>query len=437
METIKIALLGAGTVGSGVVEVLKKNRYDITQKAGAEIEIKKILVRNPNKPRDFLQGSKIELVDSFENILTDPDIKIVVEVMGGIHPALDYMLDAMKAGKSIVTANKDVLAEFGKDLFDTAEKYNVDFLFEASVGGGIPIIMPLKECLTANKITEILGIVNGTTNFMLTEMSESGADYDAVLKEAQARGFAEADPSADVDGIDAARKAAILSSIAFNSRTQLKDVYIEGISKITSEDIDYAKKLGYVIKLLAVGKENEFGIDTRVHPMFISKNHPIASVNGVFNAIYIRGNVVGEVMFFGPGAGSLPTASAVVADIIDAARDKLQNVSGRVQCTCYENKPHCPIEETSSSYYVRLLVDDLPGVLGKIASVFGDENVSLKSVVQTKKACEDEEHSHAEIVAITHEVKHKKILAAVDRLKNLHCVDEIKNIIRVESGDNL
>ncbi|MBR1419715.1 MAG: homoserine dehydrogenase [Selenomonadaceae bacterium] len=433
MQKMKIALLGAGTVGSGVVEVLRKNFHEISQKANCEIEISKILVRNLNRPRQNLDG--IELVDRFEKILEDPEIKIVVEVMGGIHPALDYMLESMKHGKSVVTANKDAIAEHGKDLFEAAEKFQVDFLFEASVGGGIPIIMPLKECLTANRITEILGIVNGTTNYMLTKMSESHADYDSVLKEAQAKGFAESDPSADVDGLDAARKAAILSSIAFNSRIQLQDVHVEGISKIKLDDIEYAKSLGYVIKLLAVGKETDRGIDVRVHPTFISKDHPLASVNGVFNAIYIRGNAIGEVMFFGPGAGSLPTASAVVADIIEAARGKLNGTFGRVKCTCYDQKPHCPIEETRSSYYVRLLVDDKPGVLGKVATAFGDENVSLRSVVQTKCHASPD-HSHAEIVAITHEVEHRKIIAALERLKNLDSIDEIQSVIRVDSEEN-
>ena len=430
---MKIALLGAGTVGSGVVDVLRKNFHEISQKANCEIEISKILVRNLNRSRQNLDG--IEIVDQFEKILEDPEIKIVVEVMGGIHPALDYMLESMKHGKSVVTANKDAIAEHGKDLFEAAEKFQVDFLFEASVGGGIPIIMPLKECLTANRITEILGIVNGTTNYMLTKMSESHADYDSVLKEAQAKGFAESDPSADVDGLDAARKAAILSSIAFNSRIQLQDVHVEGISKIKLDDIEYAKSLGYVIKLLAVGKETDRGIDVRVHPTFISKDHPLASVNGVFNAIYIRGNAIGEVMFFGPGAGSLPTASAVVADIIEAAHGKLNGTFGRVKCTCYDQKPHCPIEETRSSYYVRLLVDDKPGVLGKVATAFGDENVSLRSVVQTKCHASSD-HSHAEIVAITHEVKHRKIIAALERLKNLDSIDEIQSVIRVDSEEN-
>lgn len=428
-KPIKIALLGSGTVGTGVINVLQENMREITSRIGAPLELARVLVRDSGKRRPQLEG--ISVTDNIEEILDDPEISIVVEVMGGIHPAREYMLRAMDAGKSVVTANKDVVAQFGKDMFDLAEKQDVDFLFEASVGGGIPIITPLKQCLTANRITEVMGIVNGTTNYMLTKMADCGMDYDTVLKEAQEKGYAEADPSADVDGLDAARKAAILSSLAFNTRIQLADVSVEGISKITPMDIEYAKELGYVVKLLAVGKDSpEKGVDVRVHPVFLPSSHPLASVNGVFNAIFIRGNAIGEAMFYGPGAGSLPTASAVVSDVIDVARDIVNKTFGRIRCTCFEEKRLCPLEDTVSSYYVRLLVDDKPGVLGTIATVFGREGVSLKSVVQTKESLVD----HAEIVAITHEVEHRKILCALKALEELPVVDEIRNMIRVESG---
>ena len=349
--------------------------------------------------------------------------------MGGLHPAKEYMLRAMEAGKSVVTANKDVVAQFGQELFDMAEKHDVDFRFEASVGGGIPIIMPLKQCLTANRISEVLGIVNGTTNYMLTKMSEEGMSYDDVLKEAQEKGYAEANPSADVDGLDAARKAAILSSIAFNMRISLADVSVEGITKITPEDISYAKNLGYVVKLLAIGKETDDGINVRVHPVFLPKEHPLASVNGVYNAIFVRGNAIGEAMFYGPGAGSLPTASAVVADIIDVSRDIVTHSFGRLNCTCYREKVLCPIEKTQSSYYVRLLVEDKPGVLGAIATAFGNADVSLQSVIQTQRNGNEQ----AEIVAITHCVSHANILAALGVLKALPVVSEVRNLIRVEN----
>ncbi|RGS74515.1 homoserine dehydrogenase [Mitsuokella sp. AF21-1AC] len=427
-KVIKIGLLGSGTVGSGVIKVLDMNRRQITERVGTPIQIKTVLVRDLTKPRPYLKDLRV--TDDIEEILRDDEIDVVVELMGGLHPAREYMLRAMEAGKSVVTANKDVVAQFGKDMFAMAEQHDVDFLFEASVGGGIPIITPLKQCLTANRITEIMGIVNGTTNYMLTKMTECGSDYDTVLKEAQQKGYAEANPSADVDGLDAARKAAILASLAFNTRIQLEDVSVEGITKITPDDIEYAKDLGYVIKLLAVGKDSkENGVDVRVHPVFLPKSHPLASVNGVYNAIFVRGNAIGEAMFYGQGAGSLPTASAVVSDIIDVSRDIVNRTFGRVRCTCYEKKTLCPIDKTESSYYVRLLVDDKPGVLGAIATAFGDAGVSLKSVIQTRRNVVD----HAEIVAVTHIVEHARIQSALRALQALPVVDEIRNVIRVEN----
>lgn len=427
-KPIKFGLLGSGTVGTGVIRVLQENAREIEERIGAPLELKKVLVRDLGKKRPQLEG--IAVTDNIEEIIGDEEISIIVEVMGGIHPAREYMLKAMEAGKSVVTANKDVVAQFGKDMFERAEKQDVDFLFEASVGGGIPIITPLKQCLTANKLTEVMGIVNGTTNYMLTKMAECGADYESVLKEAQEKGYAEANPSADVDGLDAARKAAILASLAFNTRIQLEDVSVEGITKITPMDIEYASELGYVVKLLAVGKDaGEKGVDVRVHPVFLPKEHPLASVRGVFNAIFVRGNAIGEAMFYGPGAGSLPTASAVVSDVIDVARDIVNGTFGRIRCTCFEKKKLCPLDDTESSYYVRLLVDDKPGVLGTIATVFGNEGVSLKSVVQTKQSIAD----HAEIVAITHMVEHRKMLCAVKVLEGLPVVDEIRSMIRVEN----
>ena len=422
----KIALLGAGTIGGSVIKVLRDNKDIISQRAGTEIQIKNILVL----PREIqkLQEQGLPATNNYDEILDDPEIDIVVEVMGGLSPAKEFALRAMAKGKSVVSANKDVVAQFGNELFDAAEKNHVDYLFEASVGGAIPVIMPLKRSLTSNRVTEILGVVNGTTNYMLTKMTEDGADYDTVLKEAQAKGYAEANPAADVEGKDAARKIAILASIAFNSRVKFEDVSIEGITKITPKDIQHAANLGYVVKLLAIGKESDAGIDVRVHPVLLPKAHPLASVNGVFNAIFVRGYPIDEAMFFGPGAG-FPTASAVIADIIEIARGIQTNSVGRFGCTCYNKKPICPLEETVSSYYIRLLVDDKPGVLGAVATTFGDADVSLTSVAQTASTVEN----HAELVVVTHKVKHKKILAAQEALKKLAVVDEISSVMRVES----
>ncbi|SDD38907.1 homoserine dehydrogenase [Sporomusa acidovorans] len=426
MSAINIALLGMGTVGTGIVKVLTNNAHSIAQKVGAPVTIKKILVKNPGKARNVTTDAK--LVTDFEEILSDPDIKLVAEVMGGEVPAKDYMLAALNAGKHVVTANKDVVAKYGRELFEAAEKSHADFLFEASVGGGIPIIRPLKQCLAANKITEIMGIVNGTTNYMLTKMTNDRMDYAEVLAEAQAKGYAESDPTADVGGFDAARKIAILASIGFGARVTVNDVYIEGITNISIEDIEYAKELGFIIKLLAVAKQDDHGINVRVHPAFVSVNHPLAAVNDVFNAIFVKGDAVGETMFYGRGAGELPTASAVAADIIDVARDIRHNVSSQILCTCFDQKPIYPVSKTESPYYIRLLVEDKPGVLAAIAGAFGAQQVSLHSVIQKRKV----EHS-TELVLITYRVSDESIRLAMSTLLGMSIVSKVGNVIRVEA----
>lgn len=428
MHTIKIALLGAGTVGSGVIQALSMNVDIIAGRSGAYIEIKKILVRDAKKQRPEVNG--ILLTDNFDEILDDEEISIVVEVMGGLSPARDYMLRSMAAGKHVVTANKDVIAQHLSELYTAANENTVDFLYEASVGGGIPIIKPLKECLTANKISEIMGVINGTTNYMLTKMTEKHISYDAVLRRAQEKGYAEANPSADVDGLDAARKAAILASLAFDTVIEFEDVSVEGISHITEDDIEYGLNLGYVIKLLAVGRNTDDGIDVRVHPVFLPKTHPLASVNGVFNAVFVRGDVIGDAMFYGRGAGALPTASAVVADIIEVVRDIVSGTTGRMKYRIGERKKLCPVEKTRSSYYLRLVVADEPGVLGEIATTFGRAKVSLKSVIQARWT----EDGDAEIVAVTHVVTHAAASAAAEALRALPVVREVRSLIRVADG---
>lgn len=425
-KTINIALLGLGTVGQGIVNVLKENNHEISQKVGFPINIKTVLVRNIEKAKAF--DDNLNLTTDFSDIINDAEINIVVEVMGGENPARQYMLQALQAKKHVITANKDVVALHGREMFEAATAHKVDFMFEASVGGGIPIIRPLKQCLTANKITEVMGIVNGTTNYMLTKMSNEGMDYTQVLKEAQEKGYAESNPTADVGGLDAARKLAILSSIAFNTKVSLNDVYVEGITKITPDDIKYAKELGYVVKLLAIAKDNvDNGIEVRVHPAFISNKHPLSSVNDVFNAIYINGNAVGEAMFYGRGAGSLPTASAVVADVIDVARNIVHDMSGRILCTCFEDKKIASIDESISSYYIRLLVKDEPGVLALIAGAFGDQKVSLGSVIQKQKL-----NNQAELVLLTGAISDVNIQKALTNIKSLNVVTEVYNVIRVE-----
>ena len=340
------------------------------------------------------------------------------------------MLDALNHGKHVVTANKDVMAKFGRELFAAAEANNVNLLFEASVGGGIPIIRPLKRCLAANRISEVMGIVNGTTNYMLDKMTSSGVDFASVLAEAQAKGYAEADPTADVGGWDAARKIAILASIAFGTRVSLDDVSVEGITGIEPEDIDYGRELGYVVKLLAIAQETEKGVNARVHPEFIPLTHPLAAVRDVFNAIFIRGDAVGETMFYGRGAGSMPTASAVCADIMEAARDISHGSSNRILCTCFDEKRISPITETESPYYIRLLAEDRPGVMAAIAGAVGAQQVSLNSVIQKRRV-----GSRAEIVLITYNVKDADLQLAVQTLRGLSVVNKVSTVIRVVGND--
>lgn len=425
-KVIHVGILGVGTVGGGVWKVLNGNSELISQRLGVEVVVKKVLekdiekVRKAGIPEEIVAGNVDEVVE-------DQDIDIVVEVIGGTAIAGEFIRKALRAGKSVVTANKDLLAQDGRELYEIAQEKGVDLLFEASVGGGIPIIRPLKECLAANRVEAIYGIVNGTTNYMLTKMSREGSNYGDVLAEAQEKGYAEADPTSDVEGYDAARKLAILASIAFNTRISFKDVYVEGITRITARDIMYAKELNYVVKLLAIGKEVEGQIEVRVHPTLIPQNHPLASVNDVFNAIFVSGDAVGDVMFYGRGAGELPTASAVVGDVIDAARNILKDSRGRLGCTCFDQKVIKDIGDTRTKYYVRMKVLDRPGVLAAIASVFGNQEVSLASVIQKRTI------GHiAEIVWVTHDVLEKNIQDALKIIGGLSITEEISNVIRVE-----
>ena len=315
-RVIKAALLGAGVVGSGVYELAQILAEDIEYKTGAALEIKKVLIRNLNKKREGI--AEEILTDNWKDIVEDPEIDIVIELMGGIEPARTYILEAIAAGKQVVTANKDLLAEDGRELLEASDAAGTDLLFEASVGGAIPIIRPLKQSMAGDNITEIMGIVNGTTNYILTKMSEKGMSYEDALRQATELGYAESDPTADVEGYDAGRKIAIMASLAFHSRVTFSQVYTEGITKITAEDIRYAKEFGYVIKLLGVARHGEDGIEVKVHPMLINENHPLATVRDSFNAVFVHGQAMDDAMFMGRGAGKMPTASAVMGDVIDS-----------------------------------------------------------------------------------------------------------------------
>jgi len=425
--TIQIGILGLGTVGNGVISILQQNAVDINTRTQTEIIVKKILVRDLKIKRKV--SGDFQLTDQADDILNDPEIEIIVEVMGGIEPARTYILEALRQGKHVVTANKDLLALHGQELLTAANEAGKTLYFEASVAGGIPIIAALKHALAANKITALLGIINGTTNYILSAMVEQGRDYAEVLAEAQSLGYAEADPTADVDGLDAARKLAILSSIAFNSRVTINDVFVEGISKITPQDLAYAAELGCTIKLLAIAKHQDEGIEVRVHPAILPKSHPLASVSGVFNAIYVIGDAVGETMFYGRGAGSLPTGSAIVSDIIRVIRN-IQASAPAINCTCYNNLDLKSSSDFITSFYIRLLVKDEPRVLATLALLFAEANISFASIIQKTQGAQQ-----AEIVLVTHPCREGDLQDALSSVRAYSKVLNINNVIRFENGE--
>ena len=426
MRTIRVGLIGLGTVGSGVVEILNRHRADFARRAGVDIELTRLADRHAGRFADLGVAPERCSTDAQE-LIDDPNLDVIIELIGGTGVARTVVLDSLASGKSVVTANKALLASHGEEVMAAAEAAGVDIAFEASVGGGIPIIGPLKHSLISNEIVAVMGIVNGTTNYMLTRMAEDDLDYATALAEAQAKGFAEADPTADVDGHDAAAKIAILSSIAFNSRVVIDEVPTEGIRAIAPEDIAYASEMGYTIKLLAIARRMDDGIDVRVHPTMIRTSHPLASVNGVYNAIYVVGDAVGETMFFGEGAGSLPAASAVVGDLIEVARRIESGSAPIVGCTCTEHLGVRDMADLSTEYYIRLHVADKSGVLAAVATVFGVHDVSIGSVIQ-KRA----EGGVAQIVYVTHLAREAAVRAALAEIEALDVTSSIASVIRVE-----
>jgi homoserine dehydrogenase len=425
-KVIHAALLGLGTVGTGVYKVLKNQEAEMTAKIGCKVKISRILVRNIEKAKEKVEDASI-LTNRWEDILEDASIDIVIELMGGIEPAHTYILEALRAGLHVVTANKDLIAVKGKELLDAAQEAKVDFLFEAAVAGGIPIIRPLKQCLAGNHMTEVMGIVNGTTNFILTKMSQEGMEFSDALAEATRLGYAEADPTADIEGLDAGRKMAILASAAFNSRVVFDDVYTEGITKITSKDICCAKEMGCDIKLLGVARNVDCGIEVYVCPMLIPSSHPLASVNDSYNAVFVHGDAVEDAMFFGRGAGELPTASAVVGDVFDIVRNIQAGCTSRIGCTCYKNLPVKKMKDTHNRYFLRLQVDDRCGVLAEMTAVFAKYQVSVAQMVQKARKNAD----CAEIVVITGKVLEGDFFKAMEELKHKEFVRNISSMLRV------
>jgi len=415
-KQINVGLIGCGTVGLGVIKLFEQNSQLINDAAGIAVNLKKVC--------DSRDVSAPNLTKNVDDILIDPDIDIVIESIGGVDPAKDFILSAINSGKNVVTPNKEVIAKFGHEIMAAANSKGVDVMFEGSVGGGIPIIKPLRESLAANHIQEIFGIVNGTTNYILSKMTELGKSFNVVLDEAKAKGFAESNPASDIDGLDAAYKAIILAAVAFNRGVSVSEIHIEGISKVTLEDIRYAAEIGYSIKLLAVLKRVDDLLDIRVHPTLVPSSHPLAAVSDANNAIYVKGDAVGELMFYGPGAGSLPTASSIMSDVIDISK---KIACGGAVCSKirFAKAKVKNIGDVISRYYVRFSVPDQPGVLAKIAGIFGSYGASIQAAIQ-KETIGD----IAQLVIIIHNTKEKNISGALSEISKLPGI-EIANMIRV------
>jgi len=423
-KTLKIAMLGCGVVGSQVARLLIANKADLSTRAGANLELVKVAVRNP-KSKNY--GVPDELLTSdLKSIVNDPQVDLVIELLGGIDPARELILTALKNGKSVVTANKALLAKHGAELYAAADNANVDLYYEAAVAGAIPILRPLRESLVGDQVLKVMGIVNGTTNYILTKMDENGAAFEDALREAQKLGFAEADPTADIEGGDAAAKAAILAGLAFHSRVTDLDVYKEGISNISATDVKVAKAMDLVIKLLAIADVTDEGaIAVRVHPALISRSHPLASVRDSYNAVFIESASAGQMMFYGRGAGGEPTASAILGDLVAVARNKLAGGSGPAESD-YADRKIVKIGDTKTRYLIRLNVADKPGVLESVAHVFASHKVSIQTVRQSGAG------DKAELVVMTHISKESALSATVKDLSKLDSVTDVASVIRVE-----
>ena len=424
MERVGVGLLGYGTVGSGVGKLLRESAEEIRLATGKGVYLRRVL-ELPGITRPGLDPAIV--THDFADIVGDPDIHVVVELIGGIEPARSFQLAALRAGKAVVTANKQLLSQHGAELLQTAEDHATYLRFEASSVGAVPVIKVLRESLAAAQVQRIFGIVNGTTNYVLSGMTETGARYDDVLKRAQELGFAEADPTEDVTGKDAAAKMAILASIGFHSRVTLADVEYEGITAISAADIAHAREFGYVIKLLGVAKLIGGAVNVRAYPAFLPKDHPLAGVSGAYNAVFLESESFDRIMLFGPGAGSVPTASAVVGDIISIVNTA---PGGFVRnCTCYKDLPFLPSDDMVASFYLHMQVEDRPGVLGRIAGVFGEEGVSIRSMVQTGRA------DAAELVLVLHPAREAAVKQALARIGQLAEVQSAPGFIRVEGED--
>jgi len=426
-RVVRVGLLGCGNVGAALLRLLDEHGDDIAMRSGCRLEVTRVAVRDVARDRSVPLAPERFTTDG-DSIVDDPEIDVVVELLGGVEPARALILRAFAAGKPVVTANKELLANHGKEIFEAAEAADVDLAFEAAVAGGIPLIRPLKESLAGERVARILGIVNGTTNYILTQMSAHGWSFDDALAEAQRLGYAEADPTADVEGFDAAAKIAILASIAFNARVVADDVYREGIARVTAQDIADAERLGYVVKLLAIAELEDEAISARVHPAMVPASHPLAAVHDAFNAVFVEGGKVGELMFYGRGAGGDPTATAVAGDLVAVARDVA--TGGRaIGCTCRLERPIRPMDDTRDQYYLNLHVEDRPGVLAEVADRFGANGVSIERVWQ--EGAGDE----ATLVFITHRTREGGFQQTVREVRDLAAVRAVQSVLRVEGEE--
>lgn len=425
---VKVGLVGTGTVGGGCLDILRNHKEEFKRHFGIDIELTRVCSRQPEVAESY--GLSDIFTTDFHEVIEDPEVDLVIELIGGTTFAKEVVIGALQNGKSVVTANKALMASYGEEVMSLAEEKGVEIAFEASVGGAIPIIVPLKHSLIANRIDSIMGIVNGTTNYMLTRMDEDGMSYEDALKEAQERGFAEADPTADVDGLDAAAKIAILASIAFNSRVTMNQVFTEGIRRISPVDLAMAHEMGYAVKLLAHAYRSDGGIDVRVHPTMIPESHQLATVNGVFNAIYTVGDAAGENMFFGEGAGAGPAASAVMGDVLEVARHLQMGIKPIVGCTCTDELPILSVEDLHTKYYIRFVVADRSGVLASAADIFAKYDVSVKTVTQRGNAARDD----VDLVFVTHTAEERNVRKAIDDILALEGVvtGGFPSVIRVQ-----
>ncbi|KAB2332905.1 homoserine dehydrogenase [Bacillus mesophilum] len=429
MNGISIGLLGLGTVGSGVVKIIKNHQDKLMHQVGCPVSIKKILVKDIHKQRAVEVDSSLVTTDPDE-VINDADIDVIIEVMGGVEETKEYLLTALKNRKHVVTANKDLMAVYGSELLAVASQNGCDLFYEASVAGGIPILRGLADGLSSDRITKMMGIVNGTTNFILTKMSQQGLAYEDVLKEAQELGYAESDPTADVEGLDAARKMAILSTLGFSMNIDLDDVKVKGISSITEEDLAYGKQFGYCMKLIGIAERDGEKVEVSVQPTLLAKSHPLASVQDEYNAVYVYGEAVGETMFYGPGAGSMPTATAVVSDVVGVMKNMRLGVNGKSAVTPQYEKKLKSADEIFSKYFMRIHVKDQVGVFANITSIFSDHHVSFEKILQLPL----EEAGMAEIVVVTHKAALSDYENILVQLRDLEPVHTIKSSYRVEGS---